>query len=75
MEPDTLDGTIRLLRRWAALSETQRADMRANAVRCWRNRFDSAGTSRAIVRLFEERSEARSAYVASGGIEDLRPNS
>ena len=55
VEPDTLEGTVRLLRRWAAMNHAERAQMRTNGMQCWRNRFDSAGTSRAIVRLFQER--------------------
>ena len=58
VEPDTLEGTARLLRRWAALSDAEREEMRDNAGQCWRNRFDSAGTSRALVRLFQERRTA-----------------
>lgn len=54
VEPDTLDGVIQLLRRWASLSAVERDRMRQRAVQCWRDRFDSAGTSRAIARLFQE---------------------
>lgn len=55
VEPDTLEGTVKLLRRWAMLSSYDRALMSAKGLQCWRNRFDSAGTPRAIVRLFSER--------------------
>ena len=55
VEADTLDGTVALLRRWAALSAAERAAMRARTVPCWQTHFDSAGTSRAIVEIFKER--------------------
>ncbi len=52
VEPDTLEGTVRLLRRWAATSADERVAMRLRSLQCWRDHFDSAGTSRAIVDLF-----------------------
>ena len=55
VEPDTLDGVRRLLRRWATMSPAEHGEVRKRAYSCWRNRFDSAGTSRAIARLFQER--------------------
>ena len=53
-EPDTLHGTIALLRQWAAVPAHEREIMRKRAVQCWATHFDSAGTSRAIVQLFSE---------------------
>ena len=52
VEPDTLGGTEALLRRWAAVTPEERVEMRERALLCWRSRFDSAGTSRAIAALF-----------------------
>lgn len=52
VEPDTLEGTAALLRRWFAVDAQERAAMQERAVECWRSRFDSAGTSRAISRIF-----------------------
>lgn len=52
VEPDTLAGTVALLRRWAAVKGEERAGMRVRAEDCWRARFDSAGTSRAIAAIF-----------------------
>ncbi len=56
VEPDTLDGTIALLRRWAKTPPEQRERMRALSKDCWRSKFDSAGTSRAIIDLFPQRT-------------------
>lgn len=56
VEPDTLEGTIRLLRRWAGTSGEERAHMRLHSVACWRKHFDSAGTSPAIVEIFSDPS-------------------
>ncbi len=50
--PDTLDGTVSLLRRWQDTAEEERLAMRGRSTRCWREKFDSAGTSRAIVQMF-----------------------
>ncbi|WP_419804557.1 glycosyltransferase [Terriglobus sp.] len=72
VEPDTLDGTVRLLRRWAALSDAERNVMRAKALQCWRNRFDSAGTSRAIVRLFQERRKGPASEGPPDGMQERR---
>ncbi|GAA3748618.1 glycosyltransferase [Terriglobus aquaticus] len=71
VEPDTLDGVQRLLRRWSAMTDSERKDMRGKALQCWRNRFDSAGTSRAIARLFQER-RAAAAEGPPPGVPDRR---
>lgn len=63
VEPNTIEGTIRLLRRWIAMNDAQRSLMGAQAIQCWRNRFDSAGTSRAIARLFGEVRKAAASRV------------
>lgn len=52
VQPDTLEGTVALLRQWAAVEQEDRAAMRLRAFECWRSRFDSAGTSRAIAKIF-----------------------
>ena len=40
VENDDLPGTINLLKRWRATPEISRAEMRANARRCFANRFE-----------------------------------
>ncbi len=52
VEQDTLEGTVALLRRWAHTSPEEREHMRTLSRECWRGKFDSAGTSRAIIDLF-----------------------
>ncbi len=53
IEPDTLEGTRRLLERWIALSPQQRQIMQANAQECFRTRFDIRENTGTLVRLFE----------------------
>ncbi len=53
VEPDTLEGTVNLLRRWAATSAEERAAMRLRGKQCWADRFDSEGTSKALVAIFQ----------------------
>ncbi len=51
-EPDTLQGTIALLRQWAAMTAQERGAMSQRAMDCWSTHFNSAGTSRAIIDIF-----------------------
>ena len=38
-EPDTVDGTVRLLEKWLALTPAQRQQMATNAKQCFNTRF------------------------------------
>ncbi|WP_263413511.1 glycosyltransferase [Terriglobus aquaticus] len=63
-EPDTMEGTRRLLTRWANTRPSRRAHMRERAVRCWRKHFDSAQTAASIASMCSgvirhEKSSAR----------------
>jgi glycosyltransferase involved in cell wall biosynthesis len=40
VEPDNLEGTVRLIRRWIATSPAERETMRANARQCFARRFE-----------------------------------
>ena len=51
IEPDTLEGTCSLLRRWIALSPAERGTMGQMADICFRTRFDLRESVRAIDRL------------------------
>ncbi len=53
MEPDTLDGTLRLLQRWGSLSAAERTNMGNNALLSYQRRFDLSESMRSIQRLFE----------------------
>ncbi len=54
IEPDTLDGTRNLLRRWIATPDLERERMGSAAALCFQQRFDLRETVRTINRLFEE---------------------
>jgi glycosyltransferase involved in cell wall biosynthesis len=51
-EPDTLDGTIRLLQRWLALTPEQREAMGRQAQETFATRYDMRRNSAAIYRTF-----------------------
>ncbi len=53
VEPDTPEGTLRLLTRWMALSAEQRAAMRLCARASFERRYDMERNARDILRLFE----------------------
>ncbi len=52
VEPDTLEGTERLLRRWIGTAVPERAQMAANALACFDQRYDLRENIRAIHDLF-----------------------
>jgi glycosyltransferase involved in cell wall biosynthesis len=51
VEPDTLDGTTDLLKRWAALPQHQQEAMRTQARRCYERHFDIETNSRIFIEL------------------------
>ena len=53
VEADTLEGTIRLLERWASLSVSQRESMRHRARACYQKHFDIETNSRIFLDLLE----------------------
>lgn len=53
MEPDTAEGTLRLLERWIATSLEARAAMAERAIQCFRQRYDMRESAKIILRLFE----------------------
>jgi glycosyltransferase involved in cell wall biosynthesis len=57
MELDTPDGTLRLLRRWIAMSVEERQQMADRAYQCFNRRYDMSENAKAIIRLFENASE------------------
>jgi glycosyltransferase involved in cell wall biosynthesis len=50
MEPDTLEGTRRLLERFLAMSEAERGDMRQRALACYQSRYALANAAEALYR-------------------------
>jgi glycosyltransferase involved in cell wall biosynthesis len=51
-EPDTLDGTVRLLQRWLALTPAERQAMGLQAKATFATRYDMRRNSAAIYRTF-----------------------
>jgi glycosyltransferase involved in cell wall biosynthesis len=50
--PDTLQGTVSLLKQWVAMPEPDRQKTGENAIATFRAHFDTQETSRAIVSIF-----------------------
>ncbi len=63
VEPDTLEGTIRLLERWLALDEEQREAMQEQALLTFAKRYDMRRNSALILRTFERLREEPSAPI------------
>lgn len=59
IEPDTPEGTHKLLRDWMALSPDERHTMGRNARSCFERRFDLRESTRTIQRLFAEAGRRR----------------
>jgi glycosyltransferase involved in cell wall biosynthesis len=53
MEPDTPEGTLRLLQRWIATSPHEREQMAVRAHDCFHFRYDMQQSAKAIIQLFE----------------------
>lgn len=53
MEPDTPEGTLRLLERWIATTPADRQQMIERAHRCFHLRYDMQQTAKEIIHLFE----------------------
>ena len=53
MEPDTLEGTVKLLERWIATTPEQRAAMGNRGLEFFRKHYDMQATARTILELFE----------------------
>ena len=53
VEPDDLDGTMRLLARWSAMSESEQQTMREQARRCFEKHFDIETNSRIFLDLVQ----------------------
>jgi glycosyltransferase involved in cell wall biosynthesis len=60
MEPDTLEGTRRLLRRWLALSEAERAEMGQRARNAFRQRYDMRTNALEFNNLLERATHRQS---------------
>ena len=54
VEPDTLEGTVRLLERWLALDPAQREAMQRQTKITFSRRYDMRRNSALILRIFEQ---------------------
>jgi glycosyltransferase involved in cell wall biosynthesis len=54
VEPDTLEGTTRLLERWLALRPDEREAMRKQALATFAKRYDMRRNCALILRTFEQ---------------------
>ena len=54
VEPDTAEGTLRLLQAWLRTTPAERAHMAANALVCFRARYDMRENAKAIIHIFED---------------------
>ncbi len=54
MEPDTPEGTLRLLERWIEMSEEERSAMSVRARECFDRRYDMRRNAQTIVTLFDK---------------------
>ncbi|SRR5579875_747262 len=54
VEPDTVDGTSRLLERWLAVSEEEKQEMRLLAGQCFLRRFDMRGNFPRLLEILQQ---------------------
>jgi glycosyltransferase involved in cell wall biosynthesis len=57
MEPDTAEGTLQLLNRWIKMTSAERILMGQRALDCYNGRYDMRRSAKAIIGLFETKSE------------------
>ncbi len=56
IEPDDLAGTTRLIQRWLQTSPAERERMRANARRCFQQRFEIGRAADSLQRILREKA-------------------
>lgn len=57
IETDTVDGVVRLLEKWFALSSDERQEMRANSQDCFLRRFEIKMVAEKLIAVLDESSE------------------
>ena len=62
IEPDTLEGTRNLLRRWTSLTPQERDHMSAAAGRCFHTRFDLHSSVEHLIALFKSAQRNRDGH-------------
>ena len=66
VEPDTPAGILRLLERWLATPDADRAEMRRRAAACFHRRYDMRENAKTIIRLFEIADQSTHATSGAG---------
>jgi len=51
--PDTVDGTVQLLREWMAKSPADRQQMRTAAAQCFTERFEIASATELLLKVLQ----------------------
>ena len=59
MEPDTPQGTLRLLERWIDMTPRQKIEMNGLARECFERRYDMSRNARKIIELFDMHGAAK----------------
>lgn len=59
VEPDNLEGTVRLIKRWIATSREERETMRVNARQCFARRFEIGKAVDSLLQILREARTAR----------------
>ena len=73
-EPDTLDGTVTLLKRWLGLSADELHQMRNRARACYKDRFEIQQAAKKLVSVIEQcLFERTGKTIPSGRIEERTP--
>jgi len=54
VEPDNLEGTVRLIKRWIATSPEERNAMRTNARQCFEKHFEIEKAVESLVQILDE---------------------
>jgi glycosyltransferase involved in cell wall biosynthesis len=65
MEPDTAEGTLRLLERWISTAPETRAAMSKRAIECFQQRYDMRENAKTIMHLFESAKTQQSEIVST----------
>jgi glycosyltransferase involved in cell wall biosynthesis len=69
VEPDTLNGTTSLLRRWLAIDEVQRAGMKPKAMACYQAHFHIATAAQRLIDAVTLHTRFRHAAVTRQGLD------
>jgi glycosyltransferase involved in cell wall biosynthesis len=69
VEPDTVEGTAKLLRRWFAIDDAHRAGMKAKATACYLRNFDMAAAAKRLLDVVTPHTRFRHAAVTRQSVD------